>query len=66
MVAFFASFLGGDVEKNGNFQEGKYVHMVPFFLYHFQCSKAILTKTANGGDLDENGNSKTWKLVMHD
>ena len=31
MVAFFASFLGGDVEKNGNFQEGKYVHMVHLF-----------------------------------
>ena len=65
MVAFFASPLGGDVEKNGNFQEGKYVHMVPFFLYRFQCSKAILTKMANGGDLDENGNSKDEKIIMH-
>ena len=31
MVAFFASPLGGDVEKLGIFKMGKYVHMVTCF-----------------------------------
>ena len=31
---FFASPLGGDVKKIGDFQVGKYVHMVSFFWHH--------------------------------
>ena len=64
---FLASPLGGDDEKIGDFQQRKYVHMVPLLLFFdtYVQMVAFFLASPLGGDVEKISDFQKEKIRSH-